>query len=192
LSFDEQRKISLSLPADSYILRIKSTGDLNIDISPKGMNLLKGNLFLRECDASVITTNTNVNVTHTPLILPGHIYKEIIKEKKFTGNISRQKRHTYLYLKNIHKQSDSKIFSYLFYTITDKSIELRGYDKSIWNQIKSISEEKYLREIVVCGYYIVDNGCPYIEVHSIADLEPFIKGLEQQSILKHTQSNILK
>lgn len=184
LIFKEERSIHLSLPADSYIIRLRSKGSVDVYISPKDLNLLEGNIFVRECDAAVITTNTDKKVTNTLVCLSGHMITKEVDSYKINSQNQRKIPNEILKNKSEKKLGKKKINKYYLDTIAEQLIEVRGVNNSLKQQIKAFANNKKPTQSVVCGYYNIEIDCPYIEVHWIGRNEDFKDILKEKKMLK--------
>ena len=180
LNFDDQRMIHLSLPADEYIMRMRSKGDVDVVIYPKDRNILNGNIFVRQCDAAIITTNANKSVARTPICISGNLFKVRLERSQS----KKSKKNTY----GAKKENSKRRIIYKYYidTITEQLIEIKGINHDIHDKVIRISKEKEeKKEISICGYYNILNDTPYIEVHWIEPRDSFVQMLQQNSLLKN-------
>ena len=210
LKFEEQRFIHLSLPADEYIMRLRSKGDFDIYIQPKDKNILIDNLFIRECDTVIITTNTDKALLHSPICISGDIIEKEIKpkkdndtskdgktnEKSIISANNKQNQESYIIGRgndkaesedsaDKHSKEEKKIFVYYIDTITEQLIEIRGINKSLKEKIKHHSKNQEREGVSICGYYNITNECPYIDVHWVEDRKAFKRVLKDNKLLKH-------
>jgi len=184
LTFDDYRMIYLSLPSDQYIMRMRSEGDVDVYFMPKDKNLLKGNVFIRQCETAIITTTSDSSVARSPVCFSGIIFKNRIELPQYDDNYTKNKNGNDEYggkKKNLKKRI---IYKYYIDTITEQMIELKGVSHEVHDKIKRISKENDLKRISVCGYYNVLNDCPYLEVHWVSLEESFEKILKRKEMLK--------
>ena len=196
LKLEEQRFIHLSLPADEYIMRLRSKGDFDLYIQPKDKTSFLDNLFVRECDTAIITINTDRALMHSPICISGHIVEDENANKKPLISInSQQHQETYKIgdandgaesksSADMPNKEENKRFSYYIDTITEQLVEIRCINKPLLKKIKQYSKNQGREGVSICGYYKISNECPYIEVHWVEDRKAFKNILKSNKMLK--------
>jgi hypothetical protein len=226
IKFEDEKFIHLSLPADEYIMRLRSLGDFDLLIQPKDKNTSIENLFVHECDTAIITINNNPMLKFSPICISGHIS---INEKDIKPNdiknetndppktIDKDKNNeedknndnklqlenelrssTAIYYTDDQEEKDvnnnnkddkpnkvKKIISYYIDTITEQEIEIRFFNEVIRNNFLELKTNIDVEGLTICGYYIISNTCPFIEVHWIGKRRSFLQFLESSDMLKN-------
>lgn len=204
IKFEEQKSIHLSLPADEYIIRLKSIGDFELYFLPKDKNSLVENLFVHECDAAIVTINNKSYLTHTPICLSGQIVKKENNKEKNENSKKEQSEERNISLNNTNNiktgiysfeqkdvsksvsgpsEEEKKEYSYFIETITEQQIKIIPKNKTVEKKLVDLVENQDKYGSSICGYYIVSNECPYIEVQWVGGRKSFVNFLHDNSML---------
>lgn len=180
---------------------------MDIYILPKDNNTIVDNVFIRECDTTVVVTNKHKDIVYTPICLTGYIYKKEVKQKQVsTEERTKRKNKNFdisvkqnqeLVSKNISPESvynsdskppntpgeEKKYSEYYIDTITAEQIKLRSISNDIRASLENHVVSGERQGSSICGYYNISNNCPFIEVHWVGRRGEFKNILQKVDFL---------